>query len=271
MLRRPIALAVPALAVAVLCGACRHGEPSRTPQSPTREPPTTPEVIEWLLGEQTRGPRTSNRGANLGILTLDLASGKEAAGAARPQTCAPGLVAFIPLPSRSGDWFGLDETGRLLRHGPDGWSPVPVARSMPALTKLLAITGSPSRLELLVALTKDHREHLAVLVLVGGRITDVQGVDLSALPDRRTALQRYDSGRCVAGTRECLHVTSTDEGTVVTREPGLFEDRVEVTTFEDGGVQDVRYADAAGTKIDVLSPQACAPTPEPSPQPEAAP
>jgi hypothetical protein len=274
MLARSPALVFSALVAGVLLGACRRDAPSKTPE-PAAAPPTTPEVIEWLLGEQTRGPRASNRGTNLGILTLDIATDAKAGpGTPRPQTCASGLVAFIPLPTRSGDWFGLDESGSLLRHSPDGWQPVPVSQPVPALTTLVAITGAPPRFELLVTLTKDHREHLAVLVIVNGQITGIQGVDLSALPDRRTTLQRYDSGRCVAGTRDCLHVTPLDEGAVLMREPELFGDRVEVTTFEEGTVRDVRYADAKGTKVDVLSPRACeaAPAPGgPSQQPEALP
>ena len=273
MPRCSAALVFSALVAGVLAGACRHHQPSETPEPPP-DPTTTPEVIEWLLGEQTRGPRTSNRGASLGILTLDLAAGAEATGTPRSNTCAAGLVAFIPLPSRSGDWFGLDESGRLLRHAAGGWVPVSAALPVPALTKLVAITGAPPRLELLVALTEGHRERLAVLLLVSGEITGIQGVDLSKLPDRRATLQRYDSGRCVAGTRDCLHVTPLDEGTVLMREPELFDDRVEVTTFEAGGVRDVRWADTAGTKVDVLSPRACEATPapgSPSPQPEAVP
>jgi hypothetical protein len=227
-----------------------------------------PAVIEWFLGEQVRGPRTSNRGHSLGIVTLDLTGEAKRDGELRPGSCAPGLTAF--LPTHTGTWLGLDESGRLLRYAGEGWSAVPAKVPLSPIRRLLALAPLAAGVELLVTTKQGAQERLAVLTVAGDEITDSRPLDPAVLGDRRAALERFDGGRCLDHTRDCLHLTSTDAGTVLMREPVLFGDRVEITILDEGTVHDVRYADEAGTRIDLLSTAAC-PAEEPSREPEAPP
>ena len=256
------------LAASLVVAAC-HRERAPEPAVP-RQPSAVslPEVIEWFLGVQVRGPRTSNRGASLGIVTLDLSGEAKHDGELRPGSCAAGLIAF--LPTHAGTWLGLDESGRLLRYTDERWSPVPAKVPLPPLRRLLALAPLAAGIELLVTTKQGAEERLAVLSMTGDEITDRRPLDPATLGDRHAALQRFDGGRCLDRTRDCLHLTSTDAGTVLMREPVLFGDRVEITKLDDGTVHDVRYADEAGTKIDLLSTTACPPA-EPSGEPEAPP
>lgn len=248
--------------LAAVTSACRPAPPT----APTHPPPTAPEVVEWLLGEQVRGPRTSNKGVYVGVVTLDLTSSPPAP-VAHPQTCAPELVQLV-APGRTGTWLALDASGQLLQQAPAGWSPVPSTLPLPPIAKLVASAGSPSRLELLVTV-KDRGRELHLLTLMDGQVTGIQSIEPSTFRDRRDALQRWDSGRCVDRVRDCLHLTALDRDVVLMREPALFEPRVEVTTLPRDHVFDARYANAAGTKVHVLTTDACPPSPAPSPEPEA--
>jgi hypothetical protein len=263
-----LALARSLLAAGLLATAC-HRE--RAPEPAAARPATVasiPAVIEWFLGEQVRGPRTSNRGTNLGIVTLDLTAEAKHGGELRPGSCAPGLIAF--LPTHVGTWLGLDESGRLLRYAGERWSPVPVAIALPPIRRLLALAPQATGVELLVTTKQGAEERLAVLTMAGDEITDSRPLDPAELGDRQAALQRFDGGRCLDHTRDCLHLTSTDAGTVLMREPVLLGDRVEITVLDEGTVYDVRYADGPGTRIDLLSTAAC-PTADLSTEPEAPP
>lgn len=244
-----------------ITSACRPAPPT----SPTLTPPTAPEVVEWLLGEQVRGPRTSNKGVYVGVVTLDLTSSPPTP-VAQPQTCAPDLVQLI-TPGRTGTWLALDSSGQLLQHASTGWSAVPSKLPLPPIAKLVASAGSPSRLELLVTV-KDRGRELHLLTLRDGHVTLIQSIEPSTFRDRRDALQRWDSGRCVDRVRDCLHLTALDRDVVLMREPALFEPRVEVTTLPRDHVFDVRYANAAGTQVHVLTTEACPPA-TPSVEPEA--
>ncbi len=256
------------VAAGLLATACHRERAPAPVEARQTTVASIPAVIEWFLGEQVRGPRTSNRGASLGIVTLDLTGEAKHDGAPRPGSCAPGLTAF--LPTHAGTWLGLDESGRLLRYAGESWSGVPTSIPLPPLRRLLASAPLAAGVELLVTTKQGAEERLAVLTMTGDEITDSRPLDPATLGDRQAALQRFDGGRCLDHTRDCLHLTSTDAGTVLMREPELFGDRVEITILDEGTIHDVRYADEAGTKIDLLSSAAC-PAAEPSPEPEAPP
>lgn len=265
------------LAVALL-PACHHGKTETTPPSDT----TAPEVIEWLLGEQVRGPKTRNRG-HVGVVIYDLSTAEPTA-TVLPGSCAPDLVRLIPTPERSGMRFALDEAGTLMRYTGTGWSPVLMPETLGTLDELLAFSTTTSDLELLVRQASEQRQ-LTLLTFEGDQITRVTPVELGTFYDRRETLERYDSGRCLDGTRDCLHLVGVDGQLILMREPVLYDNRVEVSLALGEGTRDIRYADTAGTKIDVLTTDACAPAdapapstdPDPaaqteaSPEPEAAP
>ena len=258
-------LVLPLLAAAFLLAACHHAKRSgpEDPTTVTAPPPTAPEVVEWLIGEQVRGTKTSNRG-HVGIATYELAA--TASPVYSPKTCAD-LVQLIPIPTRSGTWLAIDASGQLVRYTEAGWSPMPTAKgiTLPPIGKLIAFSRTKSaNLELLVSL-EDHDRELSLLTLVGARVTGIQTIELSPYQDHRDTLQRYDSARCIEGTRDCLHLTAIDDGLVLMREPELFDNRVEVKVLLDPGTRDVRYADQAGTKIYVLTPAVCPAPPDPSP------
>jgi hypothetical protein len=257
------------LAAGLISSAC-HRERAPEPAA-ARQPAAAsiPEVIQWFLGEQVRGPRTSNRGTNLGIVTLDVTGEAKRVGEPRPGSCAPGLTSFLPTPA--GPWLGLDETGRLLRYAGERWSAVPATISLPPIRRLLALMPLAAGVELLVTTKQGAHEWLVVLTMAGDEITDSRALDPATLGDRHAALQRFNSSRCREHTRDCLHLTITETGTVLMREPELFDDRIEITTLGEGTVLDARYADDAGTKIDLLSTAACPPATEPSEQPETPP
>lgn len=256
------------LAAGLLSSAC-HRERAHEPAARHPAAASIPEVIQWFLGEQVRGPRTSNRGTNLGIVKLELTGEAKHDGEPRPESCAPGLTSFLPAPT--GTWLGLDESGQLLRHAGERWIPVPAKISLPPIRRLLGLALLASGLELLVTTKEGAHERLSVLTMTGDQITESRALDPATLGDRREALQRFDSSRCRERTRDCLHLTATETGTVLMREPELFDDRVEITTLGEGTVLDVRYADDAGTTIELLSTAACPAPTEPSGQPEAPP
>lgn len=230
-----------------------------------------PEVIEWFLGEQTRGIRETNRKTNLGIFTIDVGADAPTDGELRPQSCAPGLVSFIPTPTRTGTWFGVDEEGHLLRYAGEGWTSVPSTVPIPSISKLLATSDAASPLELLVAVKRKNSEYLSVLVIANDEVTAVQDPDPSTLGDREAALFRFDSGRCIDDVHDCLHLTKTADGLMLMLEPELYGNRNELTTLDKDGVHDVRYADVKGTKIDVLTTHACVSLDDPSPESETPP
>lgn len=250
--------------------ACRPG-PGRDTSTPTAATPLDPPtVIEWFLG-QFRAPSTSNRSIHLGILTRPLKAAPSYASDPYPNSCAPGLVSFIPTPTAN-VWLATNDAGALFRYAGHGWSPVPSREPLPPLGKLLALgvpPDHPDQLELLVTLHDDSE--LSVLVLEGDTVTAQHPPAATELPDRRAALQRFDSGRCLGDARDCLHVTPIDDGFMVTREPSLNSDRVEIPLPPDAHVQDVRYADEAGTTLALLTQDACPEENTPPADPEAAP
>ena len=69
-------------------------------------------------------------------------------------------------------------------------------------------------------------------------------------------------------------MTPIDDGFMVTREPTLNSDRVEIPLPPDAHVQDVRYVDDAGTTLALLTQDACpkenTPPTDPSADPAAA-
>ncbi|MCX4246480.1 hypothetical protein [Paraliomyxa miuraensis] len=263
--------------VATLTLACRHARPTAPAAPSSAMPTTTPEVIEWLLGGQVRGPKTRHRG-DVGIATYDLSQASaQPTLTFHPETCASDLVQIISTPTRSGTRFAIDKAGHLLRHTSSGWSTVPSTKPLPSIGKLVAFstaTTTPTHLELLVSL-QSHDRKLFLLILHDYRVTGIQPVDLHGFRDRRSTLQRWDSGRCVEGVRNCLHLVSADGRNILVREPRLFDHHEELPVTLGKGVRDVRYADAAGIKLDVLTPDACTPTatsePEASAQPKVAP
>jgi hypothetical protein len=253
--------------------ACRPGDPKPTDPPTAAIPPDPPTVIEWFLG-QFRAPTTSNRRIHLGILTRPVKAAPSSASDPHPNSCAPGLVSFIPTPTAN-VWLATDDTGALFRYAGNGWSPVSVPRDLPPVGKLLALAvppDHPDQLELLVTLHEDSE--LSVLVLVGDTVTTRHPPEAAQLPDRRAALERFDSGRCLGDARDCLHVTPIDDGFMVTCEPTLNTDRVEIPLPPGAHVQDVRYTDDAGTTLALLTPDACptenAPPADPSADPSAA-
>jgi hypothetical protein len=247
-----------ALAAASLLAAapaCRPGGDTSDPSAatPSLDPPV---VIEWFLG-QFRAPTTSNRRIHLGILTRPVKAAPSQASDPHPNSCAPGLVSFIPTPTAN-VWLATDDTGTLFRYAGNGWSPVPVPGDLPPVGKLLALAvppDHPDQLELLVTLHDDSQ--LSVLVLVDDTVTAQHPPESAQLSDRRAALQRFDSGRCLGDARDCLHVTPIDDGFMVTREPTLNRDRVEIPLPPGAHVQDVRYTDDAGTTLALLTQDAC--------------
>ena len=267
----------PLLALALLATlttpACHHTPPPKPPSDTT-----APEIVEWLLGEQVRGPKTSNRG-NVGVVIYDL-SAAEPTSTVLPNSCAPDLTRLIPTPDRSGTRFAIDESGQLLRYTGAGWSDV----LAPSIDELVAFSVASSRLELLVR-TAENQRQLSLLTFEGDEIATIDQVELTTFYDRRETLQRYDSGRCLDGVSDCLHLVAIDGGLILMREPVLYENHEEVKLPLTEGARDVRYTDLAGTKIDVLTADACpsdeksepsaeakpAAEPEPSPEPETAP
>jgi hypothetical protein len=286
---RSTALVLSALAAITLAPAC-YRDPAPQPPLPPEATPEVPDVTEWFLGERVRGPKTSNRGIALGLLTIEATpdsknaktsthatppaiptsqptAEQKAEGTLRPGSCAPGLVSFLPEPGRPNMWLGVDDSGQLLRYFAERWSPVRSKVPLPRLVALLGFDG-PS---LLVVASHHHGEQLALLTFSGKVVTNHQIVDPASLGDRQAVLQRYRGGRCLEGFKSCLRITETDDGIVVSREPLPNEYYVTIATLGEDGVNDVRYADAKGTKIDVLTTRACVATTEPSTEPEARP
>lgn len=270
MSRTPV-LVLSALTAATLAPACHRG-PSTEPPPPPSEAPEVPEVIEWFLGERVRGgpssdeaelglvtmgTKTSDRGTNLGTLTANVAAESKGEGTPRPGSCAPGLISFIPVPTNPGVWLGANKTGQLLRYAGERWSPVHSKVALPPIAALLAFGTSASTLELLVVVKGAKREQLSRLTISGEAVTQVQSVDPSTLGDRKETLQRYRSSRCLEGFHDCLRLTSTDEGIVLSSEPRPNENWIIIAVLGKDGVRDVRYADAKGTTVDVLTTQAC--------------
>ncbi len=256
------------------------------PSPPSSSPPTAnftaAEIIEWLLGERVRGPKTSNRGNSVGIVSYDL-SGAEPTTTVVPNSCAPDLLQIISARERAGTRFALDQSGGLFRLTDSGWWPVSSPTPLPLLDGLLGFRNNPSSLELLVH-TPGEQHELTLLTFDGDdvAIVVVEPVDLATFHNRGETLQRFDSGRCLDGIRDCLHLVVADNSLVLMREPVLMSEYHEDTGLPLGdGVRDVRYADQAGTKLDVLTTDACRTNgaelpsepeqPEPSREPEATP
>ena len=97
------------LPAALLALACH---PRKSPPPPaSADPPAIAEIVEWLVGEQLRGPKTSNRGTYLGIVTIPLSATSYDAHTLEPNSCAPSLVSFIPVPGTSHEWLAADTSG----------------------------------------------------------------------------------------------------------------------------------------------------------------
>lgn len=263
MIHLPKVLVLAVLAAVPITATCRSDGPplprGEGSTSSTVPEISTPEVIEWFLGEQVRGSKPSNRKTHLGIITFDVSNDTDpsAKSIVHPNSCVEGLVSFIPTPTRDGVWFGIDERGKLLRYAGAGWAVMPATVTIPPIGKLLAFSNRWKRLNLLVAVLKDNREYLSVLIIANGQVVDLKSPDPLGFGDRHAALQEFDSGRCVGGVRDCLHLTRVDDDLVIMREPELYAVRSEVATLEAGRTRDVRYANIEGTKVDVLTTDAC--------------
>lgn len=225
------------------------------PLAPTPEA-TAPQIIEWLLGEQVRGPKTSNRG-HVGIVIYDLTA-SNSTPFILPNSCGTALVRLIPTPEREGTRLAINESGQLLRYASTdvGWLPVPSPVPLPPLDELVAFSTASARLELLVRIAGE-RDRLTRLTFEGDKITAVDLVDSTTFRDRRETLQHYDSGRCLDSIRDCLHLIAKSGSSIVLREPVLSGNREEVRLSLGTGVRDIRYTNISGTKLDVLTTDAC--------------
>lgn len=261
MLPRHAVLVLSLLAALATPGCHRNA----TPRSKALSNITAPQVIEWLLGGQVRGPKSSNRG-HVGVVIYDLSAAKPTSDVL-PDSCALGLTRIIPTPNRAGTRFAINEAGQILRHNGAGWSAVPAPEPLPSIDELIAFSTASARLELLVRTTDDQRGFI-LLVFKGEEIAEIAEIDPTTFYDRRETLQRYDSGRCLDGVRDCLHLVAIDGDHILMREPELFDNHEELLPLDDGA-RDVRYASPDGTMLDVLTTAACAPEePTPTDEPE---
>lgn len=232
------------------------------PPSPPPDPPSVAEVVEWLVGEQLRGPKTSNRGTNVGIVTIPLVKGYLPPDALVPGSCAPELVSFIPIPGAAGEYLAVDAAGQLFRLAGGEWSAVQSKMELPPIAKLLGfqITTDPSRAarELLVY-KKDDGAQLWQLTLVGGVVVGLSTVDLATFTKRAAALERFDSRRCIDRTRDCLHLTAITNDVVLSREPTIYADWDPLMELGNTDARDVRYLDDEGKEVSLLIAAPCDP------------
>lgn len=258
MTRRMLTSVSAAVATAFVL-ACKPAPPP----APPPDPPSVAEVVEWLVGEQLRGPKTSNRGTNVGIVTIPLALGYVPPDTLVPGSCAPELVSFIPVPGTAGEYLAVDAAGQLFRLAGGEWSAVQSEVELRPIAKLLGfqITTDPSRAarELLVY-EKDDGAQLWQLTLVGGVVVGRSTVDLATFTKRAAALERFDSRRCTDRTRNCLHLTAFDNGVVLSGESILYANWKPLMELGNTGARDVRYLDDEGKEVSLLIAAPCNPT-----------
>jgi hypothetical protein len=260
-----------AAAAALLALACHREERTNT-ADPAPDPPEIAEIVEWLVGEQVRSPKTQNRGVGLVILDIDAKALGQ--GTLAPGSCAADLVSVIPVPRASGEWLGVDESATLHRYSGEGWSPVPSKVELPPLAKLLAVAhGGDGSLLVLVYKQGDGKQ-LWQLTLSGGVVTGIQSIDRAGFRDRRAALAAYDSRRCL-GLDDCLHLTSIGKDVVLSVEPKLYDFWETKLELGPTGARDVRYVGDGGKTLGLLIAEPCKPpedaAPAAPPTPEAAP
>jgi len=247
------------LSAALLALACHPQEPP----APPADPPALAEIVEWLVGEQLRGSKTSNRGTNLGIVTISLSAASYDAHTFERDSCAPNLVSFIPVPATAHEWLAADAAGLLLRYSSNGWAAVQTKVALPPIAKLLGFSGtSYASYELLVQ-KKDDDEQLWQLTFFEGVVIGVQGIGRENFTKRAGALQRIDSRRCLSD-RDCLHLVAIDKEVILEREPVLYDNWMEIFNLRDARARDVRYLDSQGKTISLLVEKPCDP-PEPEP------
>lgn len=256
---------ISAALVTLVTLACKPASPPEPPP----DPPSIAEVVEWLVGEQLRGTKTSNNGTNVGIVTIPLVKGDLPPNTLAPGSCAPELVSFIPVPGASGEYLAVDAPGQLLRYAGGKWSPVQSKEELSPIAKLLGfqITTDPSSAarELLVY-EKDDGAELWQLTLVNGVVVGRSAVGRAAFSKRAAALERFDSRRCTGRTRNCLHLTAIGNDVVLSREPTIHANWESLVELGNTGARDVRYLDDEGKAVSLLIAAPCSP-PDPAPAP----
>jgi hypothetical protein len=265
--RTTLSLLPLAAAAALLALACHREEQSKTAEPPP-DPPEVAEIVEWLVGEQVRAPKTQNR--SLGIVTIDLLDAKSLGdGTLQPGSCAASLASIIPIPGTTDEWLGADETSTLYRYAGQRWIPMPTRVDLVPMAKLLAVAKVAGGLLLLIH-KKGDNEQLWQLTLTGSMITKIQRVDRTGFSTRRATLEIYDSRRCLEGVLDCLHLTSIGKDVVLSREPETYAFWETIMELGDTGARDVRYMDKEGKKVGVLVAAPCEP-PAPATPPATAP
>jgi hypothetical protein len=247
---------VPTAVACLLALACR---PSKAPDEPDppAEPPSIAEVVEWLVGEQLRGTKTSPHGPSLGIVTLPLTAGSLDEGTLQPGSCAPELVSFIPMPGTKSDWLAVDKSGALLRYSGKGWAPVASKLALPPIAKLLGFAGTTNPPRELLVYKHGDNEQLWQLTFFEDVIVDQKPIGRRMFSKRAAALEQFDSRRCLERTRNCLHLTVVDEVVHLGREPELYANWEPVMDLGKTAARDVRYIDSKGKKVGVLVASKC--------------
>jgi hypothetical protein len=240
--------------------ACHPREPSKAVDPPA--PPSIAEIVEWLVGEQVRSPKTSNRGVGLVILDFDAKALGE--GTLAPGSCAPSIVSVISIPRTPDEWLGVDETPTLHRYSRDGWTAVPSKIRLRPLGKLLAIAHGSDGSLLVLVYEKGDNKQLWQLTLSAGAVTGIQAVEPKSFRDRRTTLAAYDSGRC-RGLDDCLHLTSIGQDVVLSVEPKPYDFWQTKLELGPTGARDVRYVGDDGKKIGLLIAEPCKPPADATP------
>lgn len=256
---------LPLAITTVLALACHPREPTKVADPPA--PPSIAEIVEWLVGEQVRSPKTTNRG--VGLVILDIEAKALGQGTLQPGSCAPNIVSVISIPRTSDEWLGVDDSPTLHRYSRAGWTAVPSKLPLPSLAKLLAIARAADGSLLVLVYEKGDNKQLWQLTLAGGVVTGIQGIDRTAFKDRRATLAAYHSGRCL-GLDDCLHLTSIGQDVVLSREPRMYDFWETLIELGDTGAIDVRYVGADGKKIGLLIAEPCKPPASAAP-PAAAP
>lgn len=252
---RPLTLLLPLAAATALLPLACHPEPTKAPVPPP-DPPEIAEIVEWLVGEQVRSPKTSNRG--VGLVILDIDAKALGAGTLAPGSCAPDIVSVIPIPRTSDEWLGVDESPTLHRYANAGWTPVPSKVTLPPLAKLLSIARDPDGTLRALVYKQGDSKQLYQLTLSANVVTGIQSIDRTSFRNRRTTLEAYDSHRCL-GLDDCLHLTSIGKDVVLSVEPkmyGFWETKIELGPT---GARDVRYVGEGGKKIGLLIAEPCEP------------
>ena len=210
------------------------------------------------MGEQLRGPKTSNRGTYLGIVIIPLSATSYDAHTLEPNSCAPSLVSFIPVPGTSHEWLAADTSGLLLRYSGSGWAAVATKVALPPVAKLLGFSGTSHASQELLVQKKDDDDRLWQLTFFEGVVIGVQAVGRENFTKRAGALQRVDSRRCL-GDHDCLHLVAIDKEVFLEREPVLYDNWVEIFNLKDAGARDVRYLDPQGKAVSLLVSKPCDP------------